>query len=102
MELTRADPGLARGLATVAQALKLPLGVMNVHLVGRSDSDSFQDRNVPAIVVHSLTQATFPILHSSADRIEAVNFRDYYDSFVLVAGYLAYLDGTLGGARNRR
>lgn len=98
MELTRADPGLARGLAAVALALKLPLGVVNVHLVGRSDSDSFQDRGVPAIDVHSLTQKTFPILHSSADRMEAVSFQDYYDSYRLVAGYIAYLDGTLGEA----
>jgi hypothetical protein len=36
-------------LAVVAANFKLPLSVVNVHNVGKSDSDSFQDWKIPAI-----------------------------------------------------
>jgi hypothetical protein len=59
LELTRGDRKLAEALAAVAGTFKLPLSVVNVHLVGRSDSDSFQDKKVPSINIHSLTNETF-------------------------------------------
>lgn len=95
VELDRADKNLANALATVAANLKLPLNVVNVHRVGRSDSDSFQDSKVPAIDIHSLTQETWPILHSPRDQMAAIRLDDYYDTYLLVRAYLAYLDATL-------
>ncbi len=95
VELERADKGLANALATVARAKELPLSVINVHQVGRSDSDSFQDRHIPTILIHSITNQTFPILHTARDQMAAMRPADYYDTYRLLAAYLAYLDVTL-------
>jgi hypothetical protein len=92
MELDRADKKLVGALGAVAAKLKLPLSAVNVHLVGRSDSDSFQDVKVPTINIHSLTTETWPILHSSRDQINAIRLDDYYDTYLLLRAYLAYLD----------
>ena len=91
-EMDRADQSLAEAFQRVASTFKLPLNVVNAHKVGRSDSDSFQDRKVPTINIHSLTQETFPILHTQRDRMDAIHFDDYYDSYLLIRAYLAYLD----------
>ncbi len=95
IEMDRGAKTLWNALGNVAAGLKLPLGVVNVHQVGRSDSDSFQDRKVPTINIHSLTNETFPILHSRRDQIEAIQFHDYYESYLLIRAYLAYLDQVL-------
>jgi hypothetical protein len=95
VELDRADKKLVAALNTVAKTLQMPLSAVNVHSVGRSDSDSFQDVDVPAICIHSITQQTLPILHSGRDNMEAVKLDDYYNSYQLIAAYLAYLDGKL-------
>jgi len=39
-----------------------------------------------------LTNTTFPILHTARDQIEAIHIGEYYDSYRLIAAYLAYLD----------
>lgn len=95
LELDRGTRSLANALWNVANTFHLPLSVVNVHAVGRSDSDSFQDRKVPSINIHSLTVQTYPILHSKRDQMEALHMDAYYDSYRLIAAYLAYLDGTL-------
>jgi hypothetical protein len=92
LELDRGDKKLASALAAVAMTFNLPLTVVNVHRVGRSDSDSFQDRHVPTINIHSLTNETFPILHTRQDQIDKIRLDDYYDTYRLVDVYLAYLD----------
>jgi Iap family predicted aminopeptidase len=101
VELDRGDKLLASALVTVASSMHLPLSAVNVHQVGRSDSDSFQDRHVPTLMIHSLTNETWPILHSRRDQMAAMHLRDYYDSYRLITEYLAYLDAALdipGGA----
>jgi aminopeptidase YwaD len=95
VEVDRGDKHLVLALSAIAKTLHLPLSAVNVHRVGRSDSDSFQDAGVPTIMVHSLTQETFPILHSARDQMKAVKLDDYYDSYKLLIAYLAYLDGRL-------
>lgn len=101
--LSHADPYLAATLNAVAKALNLPLGVVNVDGVGSSDSEQFARRKIPRITIHSLTQQTLPILHSSRDNMKAIRVDDYYDSYRLIQGYLVYLDGALAkaGARSR-
>jgi hypothetical protein len=94
-EMDRADKRLANALYGVSVSFKLPLSIVNVHKVGMSDSDSFQDRKVPAIALHSVTQETFPLLHSRGDRLEAIRLDEYYDSYRLIQAYLAYLDEVL-------
>ena len=91
-EMDRADQTLAEAFLKVASSIKLPLSVVNAHKVGRSDSDSFQDHKLPTINIHSLTQETFPILHTKRDQMDAIRFDDYYDSYRLIHVYLAYLD----------
>jgi len=91
-EMDRADQSMAEALLRVASTFKLSLSVMNAHKIGRSDSDSFQDHKVPTINIHSLTQETWPILHTRRDQMDAIHFDDYYDSYLLVRAYLAYLD----------
>jgi hypothetical protein len=86
---------LADALQNVANSMRLPLDVVNVHQVGKSDSDSFEDRHVPSVLIHSITQETFPILHSPQDQMSAIRFGDYYDTYRLLAAYLAYLDAKL-------
>lgn len=95
MELVRGDKALASALSVVAANMQLPVSVVDLHAVGRSDSDSFQDRRIPSLNIHSLTAATFPILHTRRDTINAVRMNDYYDSYLLIRAYLAYPDETL-------
>jgi acetylornithine deacetylase/succinyl-diaminopimelate desuccinylase-like protein len=88
----RADPGLVTAAALVASALKVKIDGVNVDGAGDTDSHPFADRKIPVIDFHSLTGATFPILHTSKD-IQAVHdAASYYDTFRLLTGFLAYLD----------
>ena len=48
------------------------------------------------VIIHSLTQATIPILHSPKDNYEAIHPQDYYDSYRLLSAFLALLDEKLG------
>lgn len=91
-EMDRVDKRLANALVAVAASLELPLSVVNVHKVGLSDADSFEDRKIPAIVLHSVTQETFPLLHTRGDQMSAIHLDEYYDSYRLIQAYLAYLD----------
>lgn len=90
--VNRADRKLLTALGAVASAMKLPLQGVDVDKVGSSDSESFAQQKIPAITIHSVTQETFAILHSVKDRPDAVRLDDYYQSYHLIAGYLAYLD----------
>ena len=76
--------------------MKLPIFSVNVDQVGTTDSESFADAKIPRITVHSLTQETLGILHTPKDQLSAIRFSDYYDSYRLIAGYIAYLDTKLG------
>jgi hypothetical protein len=93
--MSHADPNLAKLAFALAHAMKLPLSSMNVDRVGSTDSESFREKKVPSITFHSLTQATFPILHSSKDQLSQIKEDDYYDSYKLLVGYLAYLDASV-------
>jgi hypothetical protein len=93
---THADKALLDALASVAAATKLPVAAMNVDNIGSADSESFAPYHVPRITLHSLTQQTWPILHSPKDKLNAIKMKDYYDSYHLIAAYLAYLDEELG------
>lgn len=95
VEIDRGDKFLLNELAIAAQSFKLPLSPVNVHAVGRSDSDSFQDLHIPAVSIHSLTRDTFPILHSPRDRMSAIHLDDYYDTYLLMRAYIAFLDQVL-------
>ncbi len=92
---SHADGSLVQDLDSVAATVHLPVDVVNVEEVGTSDSESFVPYGIPRITLHSVTQATLHILHSSNDRLPAIRMGDYYDSYRLIAAYLAYLDDHL-------
>ncbi len=90
-----ADKVLLDALASVAAASKLPASAMNVPDNATADSESFARYHIPRITLHSVTQSTWPILHSPRDNMSAIKMNDYYDSYKLIAEYLAYLDQAL-------
>ncbi len=92
--ISHSDKQLIQMLAQVAKATNLPLSGMNVDNVGTSDSEQFAKRKIPRITVHSLTQETWDahILHTKKDEISKINLDDYYQTYRLVAAYLAFLD----------
>lgn len=94
MWASHADKRLAAALASVAHQMKMPLTGINVERVGSTDSESFAARSIPSITVHSLTQEALNagILHSSKDKRSALKGDDYYQTYRLVAAYIAYLD----------
>jgi peptidase M28-like protein len=100
---SHADKVLLDALASVAAASKLPVTTMNVDNLGTADSESFARYQIPRITLHSVTQKTWPILHSPSDEMAAVRMNDYYDSYKLIAEYLGYLDNALkpAGAAKR-
>jgi Zn-dependent M28 family amino/carboxypeptidase len=90
------DKYLTGVLAYIAQKLKLPLTGMNVGQ-NSTDSESFAERKIPRITIHSLTQEAWDarILHSPKDRLSAVRFDDYYQTYKLLAAYISFLDHVL-------
>ena len=92
---SHADKVLLDPLAAVAAESRLPVSVMNVENLGTADSESFAPYHIPRVTLHSLTQETWPILHSPRDKLAAIKMDDYYDSYRLIAEYLAYLDSVL-------
>ncbi len=93
--LSHSDPTLANLLAAVAKQMNIPLGAVNVERIGTADSEPFREKKIPAITVHSVTQSTFGILHSPADRLEAMRLDEYYQTYRLLMVYLAALDQKL-------
>ena len=93
---TRSTPILAQILGAVAAAIQVPpIQAGNIDQVGDDDTHAFFDRKIRVVCIHSLTQKTWPILHSARDRLDAIHTADYYDAYRLVAFYLALLDSKL-------
>jgi Zn-dependent M28 family amino/carboxypeptidase len=91
---SHSDKLLAGALAYMAQRLNVPLTTFNVEQIASTDAEQFAERQIPRITIHSLTQATWDagILHSSKDKISAIRFDDYYQTYRLLAAYIAFLD----------
>ena len=92
---SHADGALLDALIATAASAQLPLATENVDNGATADSESFAHDQIPRITLHSVTQQTWPILHSQFDKLAAIKMNDYYDSYRLIAQYLAYLDDTL-------
>jgi Zn-dependent M28 family amino/carboxypeptidase len=91
---SRADPSLLEAYWKVVAALKLQMFGVNVERVGDDDTHPFRDAKIPTISIHSITQETFPILHSKRDQVAAIHPEMYYDAYRVAATLLAYLDTT--------
>jgi hypothetical protein len=97
----RSDKNLYHDLTVVAKALNLKLEGFNVDdFVGSFDERSsteateFADRKIPTITIHSLTERFMKQERLSLwiNQLSAVNMDYYYQSYRLVAAYLAHLD----------
>lgn len=90
----RSDKRLTQALNGVAKHLELPLSGVNFEWIGSTDSESFAQRKIPRISVHSLTQTSEDngILHSRKDKLSAMNLDYYYDTYHLLAVYLGFVD----------
>ena len=91
---THSDKNLIIMLFQVATILNTSVTAVNVEQIATSDSEQFAERKIPRITIHSLTQKTWDahILHGSKDKLSAINLDDYYQTYRLVAAYLAFLD----------
>ncbi|MBI4903816.1 MAG: DUF4910 domain-containing protein [Acidobacteria bacterium] len=89
---SRSNSELIGRLDELAKTLGILVDRVNVDKVGDDDTRPFFTARIPVISIHSITQETFGILHSSMDRLDYIQKDDYYDAFRLVAFYLAYLD----------
>jgi hypothetical protein len=92
---SHSSKALVGALFSVASSTNSPLSVMNVDDLAKSDGDSFRSANIPEICVHSVTQDTFKVLHSRSDQMSAVRRNDYYETYRLMASYLAAIDASL-------
>ena len=95
---SHADRALLDDLIATATSGHLPLATVNVESFAArasADSESFAHDRIPRITLHSVTQQTWSILHSPFDKMAAIKMNDYYDSYRLIAEYLAYLDDAL-------
>lgn len=83
------DKELVQALVNIMYILKIPASQIDIAAAGKTDSDPFLSHNIPQITIHSMTQANL------VDGV-ATPFRpgNYYDSYRLICGYLAYLDET--------
>jgi len=95
---SHSDKSLTEALLYISRQMKIPAGRMDLERVG-ADSMPFEKKNIPSITIHSLTRETWNmgILHSMKDNTSMMNLDDYYGTYRLLAGYLAYLDGWLVG-----
>jgi hypothetical protein len=91
---SHSDQRLIGALVYVAKQLNLPVSGVNVEQVGSTDAEQFAERKIPRITIHSLSQETWNarILHTSKDKFSAMRLNDYYETYRLLAAYVAFLD----------
>ncbi|HKM82553.1 MAG TPA: M28 family peptidase [Candidatus Acidoferrum sp.] len=95
---SHSDKRLTGVLFYIAKQLNMPLQGVNVEQIGSTDSEQFAERKIPSITIHSLTQETWNarILHTSNDKLSVMRLDDYYQTYRLLAAYLAFLDQVAG------
>lgn len=89
---SHSDLQLLKALEIIADKMKIPLAGVNVEEVGTADSESFAAAGIPRTTIHSVDQKTLNILHSDNDNMKAIHPELYYESYRLIAGYLAAVD----------
>lgn len=84
------DKDLVHSLIVMVYALKLSASQIDMAAAGATDSDPFAAQHIPQITIHSLTQQN--VITGATTQFRPNN---YYDTYRLLCGYLAYLDQTL-------
>jgi Iap family predicted aminopeptidase len=102
VQVKTADKNLLTRLLNTANSIHVPVRRMDFESIGTSDYASFMEKHLPTLVLHSLTPQTLHILHSADDNMKALHMDDYYDTYRLLALYLALLDVTLDAPDGQR
>ncbi len=84
------DKDLVHSLIVMVYALKLSASQIDIAAAGATDSDPFAAHHIPQITIHSLTQQN--VATGATTQFRPGN---YYDTYRLLCGYLAYLDQSL-------
>lgn len=87
---SHSDKELVHDLVMMVYALKLPASQIDMEAAGTTDSEPFASRQIPHITIHSLTQQNL-----AEGATTALRPNNYYDTYRLLCGYLAYLDAIL-------
>lgn len=88
---TRSDEELTKAFIAVADSLKIKAELMAYDRIGSSDHESFRRVKIPVLTLHSLTQATLPVIHSSRDQPKLIRAQEYFEAYKLISAYLVYL-----------
>lgn len=89
----REDKPLTKILLSLAKQLNVEVSC-NTSLEFLFDSVDFSERRIPSITITSLTQNAIDagIAKTPKDKMSAMRFDNYYQSYELLAAYLALLD----------
>ena len=90
ISVAHSNKDLVHDLVVMVYALKLSASQIDIAPAGNMDSEPFALRRIPQITVHSLTQQN--VVTGETTQFRPTN---YYDTYRLLCGYLAYLDQTL-------
>ena len=87
---------LVKAFFTVVYTLKRTASQVDLARGMNTDSQPFASRSIPQVTIHSLTMESVSVLQDHGS-LPPMRFRPerYYDSYHVIAGYLAYLDKTL-------
>jgi len=86
---SHSDKKLVHELIVMVYSLKLPASQIDMETAGPSDAEVFAPLHIPRITIHSLTQQNLD------GTVTGFRPDNYYDTYRLLCGYLAYLDATL-------
>jgi hypothetical protein len=88
------DPELVKDLFLMVYTLKLPASQVDLSRSVNTDAEPFNARHIPRITIHSLTLGE--VTDMPQYNLES-EFRpgNYYNSYHLLCGYLAFLDDRL-------
>jgi Zn-dependent M28 family amino/carboxypeptidase len=88
----RANKGLLDAYNSVARSMDLDVRVSNFNRLMDDDTQPFLNARIPVITIHSLTTQTMGFHHNPRDQLNAIDEKNYYEAYRLVAAFLAYLD----------
>jgi len=81
-------------LKNVSSTVKLPVELEEFKDVARG-MQPFARRHIPAITIHSLNKYNYEVAGGPDDTMEAVKRDEYYESYMVIASYLALIDQKL-------
>jgi hypothetical protein len=87
---SRSNKELVHDLVVMEYTLKISASQMDMEGTGDTDAEPFASLQIPSITIHSLTQQN--LAEGATTPFRPTN---YYDTYRLLCGYLAYLDTVL-------